>query len=225
MGVHIQNLILNPPSTSWLQIIVSGLIGIGIMLYKNKENKKRWLNEGALKRKNELEIGIRQKLLGIKSLFDWWDAESLLTGSETLINNIENDNLDNERIRQVLQACDYIKTKSQEHIIFEGKDQRTSRIKEEFNLKSLIDEYMLFDNEIKDLLNEYKNLQTSFAIEGEPILYSVLDSPTMPGHKNYIEIFESNKMHCVNLIKIANNYKAKTIQLIEIMAEKIKIKG
>lgn len=228
MDVNIQKLILNLKEwQSFLGIIVSSIISIGVMLGSNKANERRWLNDKYLSRKNELEIEIRQKLLRIKELFEFWDTKLVLTGNETLISNIENDNLnqtDKDRIIDILFTCDYIKTKSQEYIEYEGKEQRTALIKDEYKLNLLIDEYMIFDNKIEDLLKEYKTLQANFAMYGEFIFRPGLDTSMKPGSKDYIEIFNLYRSNCLDLIKIAVGYKYKTLKLLSVIDSKIVIK-
>lgn len=234
MDIHIQNLLINSQSSNPIkdyQAIIGVVLTIVVMVWVSWLDHQRWLKNGYLKRKTDLEIEIRQKLLKIKDLFYMWNFETTLKeiDIEALIKNIENNSLsgdDRTKIDTILRACDYIKAKSQDYTIYEGHDQRTSRIKEEFNLKSAIEDYMPFAHQIKDLLNEYKDLHRNFAIVGEPMLYSVLDTTTMPYiQKNYTEIFESNRDECINLIKAANKYQIKTVELIKAIETKFKIKG
>lgn len=63
MDIHIQNLLINPQNAYWLKdyqsiigIIFSCFISIGAMWWSNKQNEKRWLNEGYLKRRQEIEF-------------------------------------------------------------------------------------------------------------------------------------------------------------------------
>ena len=49
-----------------IPVFITGLITVIVMRGNENRNKKRWLNDGHLKRKTELEIGIRKFLLGIK---------------------------------------------------------------------------------------------------------------------------------------------------------------
>lgn len=48
-------------------VIITGLITFVVMWTIDNKNKKRWLNDGHIKRKIELEIEIRKFLLGIKA--------------------------------------------------------------------------------------------------------------------------------------------------------------
>lgn len=119
--------------------VALGLITVVVMRSNDNRNKKRWLNEGYLKRKIELEIQIRQILLNIKRQLDKFpDLKSLKEIKDNPENYLEELNEIN---------ATFFKIKKE--------------IKDDYNLEPLLDEYLVFVKK-RNLFDEYKKIHQDF---------------------------------------------------------------
>lgn len=170
------NVLFTQPS--WFtehQSIIGVLITIGAMFFINKENRKRWLNDGYLKRKIELEIEIRKFLLGIKgNAF----AEYYLL-SDWYIDKNKNDNkeFEHELIYKFNKSFEalykYLKKEEQERFTSSHDDKR---------IFSLMDEYLCYAPEYLNLFDEFASLCGK--IIGLKTIYSSDDSDSQ-AHRLY----------------------------------------
>lgn len=138
--------------------LLTGLITFTAMRIIDNKNKKRWLNDGHLKRKTELEIEIRKFLLGIKA--------NALNDYKFLANWYETR--DNEEIDSRI-LYDFNKNfKNLVKYLSEEREENTYHYKKIF---ALLDEYECYSPKIKNLFNDFRNLHNKI-IELETINFS-----------------------------------------------------
>lgn len=138
--------------------LLTGLITFTAMRIIDNKNKKRWLNDGHLKRKTELEIEIRKFLLGIKAntlndyklLADWYETR-------------DNEETDSRIL------YDFNKNfKNLVKYLSEEKEESNHHYKKIF---ALLDEYECYSPKIKKLFSDFRNLHNKI-IELETINFS-----------------------------------------------------
>lgn len=123
-----------------IPVLITGTITVIVMRANDNRNKKRWLNDGHLKRKTELEIEIRKFLLGIKAntskgfevLADWYEDQSSADSDLILDFNKSFENL-----------YEYLKSE-------ENEDNRYKKI------FALMDEYVCYVPKINTLFSDFK---------------------------------------------------------------------
>lgn len=127
-----------------IPVCLTGLITFTAMKIADSKNKRRWLNDGHLKRKVDLEIEIRKYLLGVKAntsngyefLTDWYqnqdDADSGL---------IYDFNKSFENLVKYLQR--------------EDSEDKSYYYKKIF---ALMDEYICYVPKIEEIFYEFKSL-------------------------------------------------------------------
>lgn len=123
-----------------IPVLITGTITVIVMRANDNRNKKRWLNDGHLKRKIELEIEIRKFLLGIKAntskgfevLADWYEDQESADSDLILDFNKSFENL-----------YEYLKSE-------ESEDNRYKKI------FALMDEYVCYVPKINDLFSDFK---------------------------------------------------------------------
>lgn len=119
---------------------ITGTITILVMIGIEHKNKKRWLNEGHLKRKVELEIQMRKFLLGIKGNI-----------SEEYYALADREN------KEISSEADF--NKDFETLFNYLKDQETQRGSDIYDDKSifaLMDEYVCYVPKIQPLFDDFK---------------------------------------------------------------------
>lgn len=123
-----------------IPVLITGTITVIVMRANDNRNKKRWLNDGHLKRKTELEIEIRKFLLGIKAntskgfevLADWYESQ---------------ENTDNDLI------LDFNKSYENLYEYLKSEENEDNRYKKIF---ALMDEYVCYVPKINDLFSDFK---------------------------------------------------------------------
>lgn len=121
-------------------VCITGLITFTAMRIADGRNKKRWLHDGHLKRKTELEIEIRKFLLGIKA--------NTSKGFEVLADWYENqDSADNDLI------LDFNKSFENLYEYLKSEESEENRYKKIF---ALMDEYVCYVPKINDLFSDFK---------------------------------------------------------------------
>lgn len=120
-------------------VCITGVITFLATRSIDNRNKKRWLNDGYLKRKIELEIQIRQVLLNIKRELDKLSA-------------IENA----EEIKEKISNCFYDTNASNS-----GSTLVSIQLKSEFAIDYVIDEYLVFNKNNK-MIKDYMSLYADF---------------------------------------------------------------
>lgn len=131
--------------------LLTGMITFIAMRIIDNKNKKRWLNDGHLRRKTDLEIEIRKILLGVKAstsgdyeiLANWYDKRHEEDVDKRLIISFYKD---------FASLCKYLK-------IAEAPDEsNTYQYKKIF---ALMDEYECYTPKIKNLFVDFKRLYTN----------------------------------------------------------------
>lgn len=173
--------------------VVLGLLTVVVMRGNDSRNKKRWLNEGYLKRKIELEIEIRQILLNIKRQLD------NLPDTKTLK---EIKNSLNETYLQELNEINktFLKLKK------EFK-------KDDYAVEHLLDEYLVFVKK-RNVFDEYKKSHQDFLTEEAyenteiPISQEDVESDGYVKIESLIDTIYSFKEQTEKIIRIIeNNFK------------------
>lgn len=122
--------------------LLTGLITFIAMRIIDSKNRKRWLNDGHLKRKTELEINIRKFLLGIKGNVPEEYYELADRENEELDSNIiEEFNKDFETLYK------YLKTQKQEE---------DSDIYNDNSIFAFMDEYLCYVPKMQNLFDDFK---------------------------------------------------------------------
>lgn len=127
-----------------IPVLLTGFITFTAMKIADSKNKRRWLNDGHLKRKVELEIEIRKYLLGVKA--------NTSNGYEFLANWYQNqDDADSGLI--------YDFNKNFENLVKylqrEDNEDNSYYYKKIF---ALMDEYICYVPKIEDIFEEFKSL-------------------------------------------------------------------
>lgn len=123
-----------------IPVLITGTITVAVMRGNENRNKKRWLNDGHLKRKTDLEIEIRKFLLGIKAntskgfevLADWYENQSSADSDLILDFNKSFENL-----------YEYLKSEESEE----------NRYKKIF---ALMDEYVCYEPKMNGFFTDFK---------------------------------------------------------------------
>lgn len=117
-------------------VFVTGLITFLATRSVDNRNKKRWLNDGYLKRKIELEIQIRQVLLNVKRELDKLSAI---------------ENVDEFKERVCICFYDANTANSSSTLV-------STQLKSELTIDYIVDEYFVFNKNskmIKDYVSSY----------------------------------------------------------------------
>lgn len=132
-------------------VILTGLITFIVMRVNDTKNKRRWLNDGHLKRKVELEIQIRKFLLGIKcnaseeyeTLADLYNSKNNIELEDINSRLIYNFNKDFEALSKYLKK---------------EEDERNSNLYEDESIFAAMDEYVCYVPKMQNLFDEFKAL-------------------------------------------------------------------
>lgn len=136
-----------------IPVFITGLITVIVMRGNENRNKKRWLNDGHIKRKTELEIGIRKFLLGIKS--------NIPDEYYCLIDE-ENDEAEPEII------CDFNKDFELLLKYLKNEEQKkSSDIHDDKSITALMDEYICYVPKIQPLFDDFKAMSAEILKLGE----------------------------------------------------------
>lgn len=140
--------------------LLTGFITFLAMRITDSRNKKRWLNDGHIKRKTELEIQIRKFLLGIKGTVP--DEYYVLAGVYSKKNKNENTNVSTQTIydfnKDYKVLLEYLKNE---------EAQRGSNVYDDKSIFALMDEYVCYVPKIQSLFDDFK------VVCNEIIAYSV----------------------------------------------------
>lgn len=126
-------------------VLITCTVTIAVMRSNENRNKKRWLNDGHIKRKTDLEIEIRKYLLGVKAntfgnyedLADWYEKR-------------DEEELDFEF------AFDFNKNfETLYKYVSEESEENGRNYKKIF---ALMDEYECYSPKIKNLFDDFKVL-------------------------------------------------------------------
>lgn len=127
-----------------IPVFITGLITIIVMRNNEHRNKKRWLNDGHVKRKTELEIEIRKYILGIKA--------NTSNGYEPLVDwNQEQDDANSGLIYDFNKSFENLL----KYLQREDSEENNYYYKKIF---ALMDEYICYVPKINALFYEFKSL-------------------------------------------------------------------
>jgi len=132
-----------------IPVFITGLVTVLVMKTNDNRNKKRWLNEGHLKRKVDLEIQIRKFLLGIK--VNASNEYKILANLYIPKNRIEIEDIDSETIdnfnKDFETLSDYLTNE---------ENKRNSNIYEDESIFALMDEYVCYAPKTQSLFDDFK---------------------------------------------------------------------
>lgn len=165
-----------------IPVLITGTITVVVMRGNENRNKKRWLNDGHLKRKTELEIEIRKFLLGIKA--------NTSKGFEVLADWYENqESADNDLI------LDFNKGFENLYEYLKSEENEDNRYKKIF---ALMDEYVCYVPKINDLFSDFKiyyekifSLKTVYANEDSNSRSNILYGSALEDAKRNPEHFDN----------------------------------
>lgn len=136
-----------------IPVFITGLITVIVMRGNENRNKKRWLNDGHLRRKTELEIGIRKFLLGIKeNVLDEYYALADGENEETAPAITYQFNKDFETLVKQLQN--------------EEQKKGTDIYKDE-SIFALMSEYVCYVPKMQPLFDDFKSMSSAIIKLGE----------------------------------------------------------
>jgi hypothetical protein len=194
------------------------LITAGAMWFIDWQNKKRWLKDGYIKRKASIEIEIRQILLNIKRQLDLFpDLQEL----ERIKNNLnDNDLLNINKINNIISETI---GEMKEYKRASGFLMDTGRLKDEYTIESLLDEYLIFSNNPK-IVDDFQISYKTFIKTN--VLYSKVE-PDALGNNSSIGIvgneFNSRLSEIEILITNVYNFKNQTETLLKIIEANFEI--
>lgn|SRR5574344_1553738 len=178
--------------------IVSGLLTWLAVWWTNKKNTERWLNEGFLKKKIELKLLLRKKLLAIKLLFDELpsceDLNSLIIDDKFDVSQLELLNKANSTFEEIKRK-------------FKDYHQNINGfLKDDYDVNLLLEEYKIFDNYVEDFQEKYNKFNST-----EPWshpdgfsrpAYGILDEDLLDeGIRKVIRVLYETKFSLENLVK------------------------
>lgn len=214
MFINIQNLFINKPCTtnvvkdyqSIIGIVFSSFISIVVMFISNKWNERRWLNGSYIRRKAELEIDIRKRLLNIKKKFDMFpDIE--------VLHNICNKN-DSNYLKEMTKINSLFWEIKKDLKEYDKKDNNLyicKGLKDEFNVEKLINEYIIFINLNRCIFTEFIDFYNQFYNTNEIV---IMENQLV--QKEFTErIFDNNIKEIKILLNIIINIKELIIKIIE----------
>lgn len=131
--------------------LITGVITFLAMRITDSRNKKRWLNDGHIKRKTELEIEIRKFLLGIKAnasdeyyaLAEWYAKKD----------EDDNEEIDSELVQDFKENLEALFKYLQSE-----ESESNSNISGYKRIFSLMDEYVCYVPKMGSYFNAFKNL-------------------------------------------------------------------
>lgn len=133
-----------------IPVFITGLITVIVMRGNENRNKKRWLNDGHLRRKTELEIGIRKFLLCIKASAS--HEYSALVDWNKNINDIDTK-LIYDFNKSFENLFEYLKSQENKN------ESNNSHYKKIF---AIMDEYVYYDEKANNIFSEFKALYQKF---------------------------------------------------------------
>lgn len=133
-----------------IPVFITGFITVLVMKTNDNRNKKRWLNEGHLKRKTDLEIQIRKFLLGIK--VNSSDEYKILADLYNPKNKIEIKEIDSQTIYNFNNDFETLSA-----YLANEESKRNSNIYEDESIFALLDEYVCYAPKTQHLFDDFKS--------------------------------------------------------------------
>lgn len=129
--------------------LVTGIITFIAMRLIDNKNKKRWLNDGHMKRKTDLEIEIRKFLLSIKA--NTSDKYEILVDLYNPKCTVEPDDIDSKILYDFNRDFDtvsiYLETE---------ENKKNANVYDDSSIFALMDEYVCYVPKIKPLFDDFK---------------------------------------------------------------------
>lgn len=154
-----------------IPVVITGIITVIVMRANDNRNKKRWLNEGHLKRKVDLEIQIRKFLLGIK--VNASDEYEVLANLYSTKNRIELEDIDSRMIYNFNKDFETLSA-----YLANEENERNSNIYEDKSIFALMDEYVCYAPKIQHLFDDFKSFCAE--ISSLKTIYENGDSTSSP---------------------------------------------
>lgn len=187
---------------------ITGVITFIAMRINDNRNKKRWLNDGHLKRKIELEIEIRKFLLGIKAI-DLGEYEVLASWYDRR----DDEEMDSELL------CDFNKSfgKLFEYLSKENEEDSYHYKK----IFALMDEYECYAPKIKNLFSDFKGIHSKiFELK---TIYANEESKSQSNILNNNNVLEEVKRRPEHFDAMINTYLCFQLQ-VENILKKLTVK-
>lgn len=131
--------------------LITGVITFLAMRITDSRNKKRWLNDGHIKRKTELEIQIRKFLLGINGNIS--DDYEILVDLCSEKSDIEIEEIDSKIIYDFNKDFETLSK-----YLEKEENERGSNIYDDKSIFTLMDEYACYVPKIQPLFDDFKAL-------------------------------------------------------------------
>ena len=133
-----------------IPVIITGCVTVIVMRSNDNRNKKRWLNEGHLKRKVDLEIQIRKFLLGIKmNALNEYKVLANLYGSK---NKIELEDIEPETIDNFHKDFETLS-----NFLANEENKKNANIYEDESIFAMMDEYTCYVPKTQPLFDDFKS--------------------------------------------------------------------
>lgn len=164
--------------------LLTGLITFTAMRIIDNKNKKRWLTDGHIKRKTELEIEIRKFMLGIKinTSDDYYDLANWDKAEDGYLNPTLAKDF-NDSFETLFK---YFQQKEKEMASDDTNDKK---------IFTLMDEYVCYVPKIKKLFEEFKALYKNIIK-----LKSVYQDYTINSQGDIVEEIEKDPEHFNEMI-------------------------
>jgi hypothetical protein len=146
-----------------IKVFIPVLITVGVMIFIDWQNKKRWLNEGYLKRKIDLELKIKEMLLRINLQLNKFPSIDELS----IINNKTEFNTNDLKFLENLNTIFMDKIEPSIKDISSVSCFVKKDLKTEYDINLLLEEYKTFDLSVSTFqkyYNEFINLKTIYSI-------------------------------------------------------------
>lgn len=191
---------------------------IAVKITDNR-NQKRWLNDGLIKRKTELEIEIRKILLNIKRQLDLLPSLEKL---EEIKNNLSKDYIN--ELEQINETFSEIKREIKAYARLGGMLIANGNLEDDYIIEPLIDEYLIFVK-TKNVFSDYNKIYNEFL--KTPSHETKTQKDELGNDKkigvSQEDLENENFDKVKNLIETIYKFKEQTKTLIEIIEKNFKI--
>lgn len=201
-----------------IPVFITGFITVVVMRANDNRNKKRWLNEGYLKRKVELEIELRKVLLNLKRKLDLFPE---LKELEEIMESLDENYL--IELNQINQTFWIVKKEITKYVDLGNMKIATENPNDDYDIESLIDEYLVFVKN-KNIFNNYKKQYRAFM--ETPVSITKTKKDCLGNDEEIgisVEDLNSEKVELIqSKIEIIYIFKLQTEKLIDIIEKNFK---
>ena len=176
-----------------LGAILTGLITWMALQYIDNQAKKRWMNEGYLKRKIELEIEIRKFLLNLNSYFLW----------QININEIRkllNKSLDNND-KDLIDNFNKHYEKLFKHLDYEEKNRISTTSADDIRISTLLNNYLAFNQINESLVQKFHTAYIDISELKTIFKYNSSESPENILYGDVLQLAQENPEHFKKMIE------------------------